>query len=210
MACCHHALNNDTIKLYKNKLLNIMLQIIIHGRGGQGAKTFSTLLAEAAILSGKFAQAFPDYGPERTGAPVRAYLRVDGDEILAKEPIVNPDLVVVLDETLLTNQSVKKTLMGEPDILINTNKERNEIQDILKKEVGYEGKPYVIDANDYVDGGTVRVHFSAPIFGKLFKINEFIPLEDFKNVYVKKFEKKLGEEIIVATLKTIDRGYDSL
>ncbi|MBD3238571.1 MAG: pyruvate synthase [Candidatus Moranbacteria bacterium] len=186
-----------------------MYKVIIHGRGGQGAKTMAMLLAEAIIESGKFAQAFPEYGPERTGAPVRAYVRMSNNQILTKEPVSKPDLVIMLDDSLLENREVIETLRDNPILIVNTNKEEEDIVEVILRRINYDGKLYLIDALEFIEGEK-GVHFSAAIFGKLIKITEMISLEDFKKVYKNKFEEKLGPEIMAKTMNVIDRGYDSL
>ena len=182
----------------------------MHGRGGQGAKTMAMLLAEASIESDKFAIAFPEFGPERTGAPVRSYLRVDSDEILTREPIQKADLVIVLDDTLLKEDSVIKTISHNPDLLVNSSKEEEEIKKMMGDSIDFQKRINIIDAYALVKEAKQRVHFSAPIFGMLFRIKEFIALDEFSKVYKQKFEKKLGKEVIDETIDVMEKAYDKL
>jgi len=99
-----------------------MFQVRIHGRGGQGAVTAAELLSVAAFLEGKHAQAFPSFGPERSGAPVAAFCRVDGVPIRTHEPIVEPDAVVVQDATLLHAVDVFQGLEPQGYVLLNSGK----------------------------------------------------------------------------------------
>ncbi|MBD3300422.1 MAG: hypothetical protein GF347_03660 [Candidatus Moranbacteria bacterium] len=187
-----------------------MLQIIINGRGGQGAKTMAMLLAEAAIGSNKYAIAFPEFGPERTGAPVKAYLRIDSDEILTREPIQKPDLLIVLDDTLLNNPAMGELLKSKPDLLINSSRPAEELQTKINQIAQYEKKPEIVDAQKIVREADKKVHFSAPIFARLFKIRNFLTLEEFTEVYRKKFERKLGKETVGETIAVMEKAYDQI
>lgn len=97
-----------------------MYQVTLHGRGGQGVVTAAELIAAAAIGQGRYALAFPSFGSERTGAPVAAYCRIDDAPIRTREPIADPDAVVVLDATLLTLPSVLGGLRPDTTVLVNT------------------------------------------------------------------------------------------
>lgn len=121
-----------------------MIEIRWHGRGGQGAKTAAMLLAEAAFDTGKFIQGFPEYGPERMGAPVTAYNRISNERILVHSNIYEPDYVVVVDETLMNTLDVTAGLKKEGALLINSPKSPAEIRE---KCGGYEGRIYTIDAD---------------------------------------------------------------
>ncbi|MBI2312941.1 MAG: 2-oxoacid:acceptor oxidoreductase family protein [Betaproteobacteria bacterium] len=99
-----------------------MFQVRIHGRGGQGVVTGAEMLSIAAFLQGKHAQAFPNFGSERTGAPVVAYCRIDDKEIRLREPIMQPDALIIQDPTLLHQVDVFAGLVKDGYILINTNR----------------------------------------------------------------------------------------
>lgn len=120
------------------------LEIRWHGRGGQGVKTAALLLADVTFNTGKYIQGFPEYGPERMGAPVTAYNRISNQKNLVHSNIYEPDYVVVVDETLLKSVDVSNGLNPEGGILINTSRTPNKIKEQLR---GYEGKIYTIDAN---------------------------------------------------------------
>ena len=119
------------------------VEIRWHGRGGQGAKTACLLLADAAFSSGKYVQGFPEYGPERMGAPITAYNRISDERCTVHSNIYNPDYVVVVDETLLESVDVTAGLADEGAIIINTGKTPDEIRPLLN---GYTGKVCTIDA----------------------------------------------------------------
>lgn len=108
-----------------------MIEIRWHGRGGQGAKTASLLLAEAAFNTGKYVQGFPEYGPERMGAPITAYNRISDEKITIHSNIYEPDYVVVVDETLIGSVDVTKGLKKDGAIIVNTSKSPEEVKKLL-------------------------------------------------------------------------------
>ena len=119
-----------------------MIEVRFHGRGGQGAVTSAELIALAAIDEGQFAQAFPSFGPERRGAPVVAFLRVSPTQIRIRSKVYNPDIVVVLDPTLLDIVDVSAGLKPDGTVVINTAKTVEQI----RKEYGFKGRLAVVDA----------------------------------------------------------------
>ncbi len=120
-----------------------LTEIRWHGRGGQGAKTASLLLADVAFSTGMYIQGFPEYGPERMGAPITAYNRLSDEPLRVHSNIYEPDFVAVVDETLLESVDVTAGLKPEGAIIINTKKDPKELLPLLK---GYKGKIYTIDA----------------------------------------------------------------
>src|SRR5699024_10481851 len=123
--------------------MNSMIEIRWHGRGGQGAKTASLLLADTAFNTGKYIQGFPEYGPERMGAPLTAYNRISDTPIRIHSNIYYPDYVVVVDDTLLESVDVTAGLKETGAIVINTTKSEDYLRKVLK---GYKGDIYTIDA----------------------------------------------------------------
>ena len=119
------------------------IEIRWHGRGGQGAKTACLLLADAAFASGKYVQGFPEYGPERMGAPITAYNRISDVPCTVHSNIYTPDYVVVVDESLLHTVDVTAGLNPDGAIIINTQSSAAELRPLLK---GYTGGVYTIDA----------------------------------------------------------------
>ena len=124
-------------------MANDLIEIRWHGRGGQGAKTASLLLADAAFNTGKYIQGFPEYGPERMGAPITAYNRISSTPITIHSNIYYPDYVVVVDDTLLESVNVTAGLKENGGIIINTTKSEDEIKSLLKD---YHGNIYTLDA----------------------------------------------------------------
>ena len=125
--------------------MNNLIEIRWHGRGGQGAKTASLLLADAAFNTGKYIQGFPEYGPERMGAPITAYNRISDKPITIHSNIYEPDYVVVVDDTLLTSVPVTAGLKKEGAIVINTTKKPEDMKTSFKHK--FAKKPEVIDGN---------------------------------------------------------------
>ena len=112
--------------------MNDIVEIRWHGRGGQGAKTASLLLADAAFNTGKYVQGFPEYGPERMGAPITAYNRISTERSTVHSHIYEPDYVVVVDETLLSAVDVTAGLKRAGAIVINSGKSPAELRPLLK------------------------------------------------------------------------------
>ena len=183
--------------------MNDMIEIRWHGRGGQGAKTASLLLADAAFNTGKYIQGFPEYGPERMGAPITAYNRISSSPIRIHSNIYEPDYVVVVDDTLLESVDVTAGLKSEGAIVINTTKDGNELKKLLK---GYAGKIYTIDARK-VSMETLGKYFpNTPMLAAIVKVsgimNEADFIKDMEGSFKHKFAKK--PEVIDGNMKAIE------
>lgn len=120
-----------------------MIEVRFHGRGGQGAVTSAELVALTAIEEGKYAQAFPSFGPERRGAPVTAFLRVDDKQIRLREKVYNPNVVVVLDPTVMNITKVDEGLQDDGIVVLNTGRSHEEI----RKEYGITHRLALVDAS---------------------------------------------------------------
>ena len=146
-----------------------MTEIRWHGRGGQGAKTAALLLADVAFNIGMHVQGFPEYGPERMGAPITAYDRISAKEIRVHSNIYEPDFVAVVDETLLHSVDVTKGLKEDGAILINTQLRKEQILPLLN---GYKGKVYVIDARKVCMQTLGKYFPNTPMLAAMVKISE--------------------------------------
>ncbi len=182
---------------------NNLVEIRWHGRGGQGAKTASLLLADAAFNTGKYIQGFPEYGPERMGAPITAYNRISSDPIRIHSNIYEPDYVVVVDDTLLESVDVTAGLKETGAIVINTTKEADYLKKVLK---GYQGKIYTIDARK-VSMETLGKYFpNTPMLAAIVKVSDIMKeedfLEDMKGSFKHKFAKK--PEVIDGNMKALE------
>lgn len=183
------------------------IEIRWHGRGGQGAKTAALLLADVAFKTGQNVQGFPEYGPERMGAPITAYNRISADKIRVHSNIYHPDYVVVVDETLLRSVDVTAGLKETGAIIINTPKKPEELADLLG---GYQGKVYTIDARK-ISVETLGKNFpNSPMLAATVAVSGVMPRETFiremKTSYQHKFAKK--PEVIEGNMQALERAYD--
>lgn len=168
-----------------------LIEIRWHGRGGQGAKTAALLLADVAFQIGKHVQGFPEYGPERMGAPITAYDRISDREIRVHSNIYEPDFVAVVDETLLHTVDVTKGIKKGGAVLINTERSSEELMPELN---GYEGRVYTVNAREICDR-TLGTYFpNTPMLAAIVKITGIMEperfLEEMKNSLQHKFARK--------------------
>jgi pyruvate ferredoxin oxidoreductase gamma subunit len=180
-----------------------------HGRGGQGAKTASLLLAEAACSTGKYLQAFPEYGPERMGAPVASFNRISDKPIRTHVPVTNPDVVVVLDVSLVEQVDVVSGLDPKSGIiLINTSKNPDEI----KKQLKFDGKTYTVDASNISIETIGRDIPNTPMIGALLKVTQMLPINDVLLDIKQKLEAKFRNrpEIVNGNIKAIEKAYNEV
>ena len=174
-----------------------------HGRGGQGAKTAALLLADVAFKTGKYVQGFPEYGPERMGAPITAYNRISDEQIRVHSNIYDPQYVVVVDESLLESVDVTSGLKKEGAILVNTQRSKEEIIPHLK---GYEGKVYTIDAYK-VSMETMGKYFpNTPLLAAIVKVAGIMDEEVFLREMKASFEHKFASkpEVIDGNMKALE------
>ena len=180
-----------------------MIEIRWHGRGGQGAKTASLLLADAAFNTGKYIQGFPEYGPERMGAPLTAYNRVSDTPIRIHSNIYYPDYVVVVDDTLLESVDVTAGLKETGAIVINTTKSEDYLRRALK---GYKGDIYTIDARKISEEALGKYFPNTPMLAAIIKVSKIMTdeelLEDMKGSFKHKFAKK--PEVIDGNMKALE------
>ena len=180
-----------------------MIEIRWHGRGGQGAKTASLLLADAAFNTGKYIQGFPEYGPERMGAPITAYNRISSSPITIHTNIYEPDYVVVVDDTLLESVNVTNGLKKDGGIVINTTKDIEYLKKVLK---GYEGNIYTIDARKVSLEALGKYFPNTPMLAAIVKVSGVMTeeafLEDMQGSFKHKFAKK--PEVIEGNMKALE------
>ncbi len=183
-----------------------VLEIRIHGRGGQGAKTASQFIAEAGLDQGKYIKAFPEYGPERRGAPIVAYSRISDKPITTYAPVTNPDVVLVIDDTLLSSVDVTAGLLDTGIIIINSSRKPAEIRDKLN----FEGEIYTVDASGIAIKNVGRDLPNIPILGAFVKITNAVSMDSLKNKIKEKFLKKIGKEKTDLTIKTLKEGFENV
>ena len=170
---------------------------------GQGAKTASLLLADAAFNTGKYIQGFPEYGPERMGAPITAYNRISDEPIRIHSNIYEPDYVVVVDDTLLESVNVTAGLKKDGAIIINTTKDAKYLRDALK---GYEGDIYTIDARAVSEKALGKYFPNTPMLAAVVKVSKIMTEEEFLNDMVGSFKHKFAKkpEVIDGNMKALE------
>ena len=186
-----------------------LVEIRWHGRGGQGAKTASLLLADAAFNTGKYIQGFPEYGPERMGAPITAYNRISDEKITIHSNIYEPDYVVVVDDTLIECVDVTKGLKEDGAIVINTTKTPEEVRPLLK---GYKGKVCTIDAKT-ISIETLGKYFpNTPMLAAIVKVSGIMEEEAFLDDMVESFKHKFAKkpEVIDGNMAALKRSLNEV
>ena len=186
-----------------------LTEIRWHGRGGQGAKTAALLLADVAFKTGKNVQGFPEYGPERMGAPITAYNRISSDVIRVHSNIYHPDYVVVVDETLLHSVDVTAGLKEDGAIVVNTTKSPEEI---LPQLNGYKGRVYTVDGRK-ISVETLGKNFpNTPMLASIVAVSKVMDRDTFiremRTSYEHKFAKK--PEVIDGNMRALEMAYDAI
>ena len=183
--------------------MNNLIEIRWHGRGGQGAKTASLLLADAAFNTGKYIQGFPEYGPERMGAPITAYNRISNEPITVHSNIYYPDYVVVVDDTLLDSVDVTAGLKPDGAIVINSTLDNETLKGKLKN---YSGAIYKIDARK-ISLETLGKYFpNTPMLAAIVKVSNIMTEEEFMKDMVGSFKHKFAKkpEVIDGNMKALE------
>ncbi len=185
------------------------LEIRWHGRGGQGAKTASLLLADAAFATGNYVQGFPEYGPERMGAPITAYNRISDNPIRVHSNIYNPDYVVVVDQTLLEAVDVTEGLSEDGAIIVNSEKSPEEIRKHLK---GYKGDVYTIDARTISEDCLGRYFPNTPMLASVVKVSQVMDDETFITEMENSFKHKFASkpEVIEGNMNALRRSLEEV
>ena len=168
-----------------------LVEIRWHGRGGQGAKTASLLLADAAFSSGKYVQGFPEYGPERMGAPITAYNRISSERCTVHSFIYNPDYVVVVDESLLDSVDVTQGLSPEGAVIVNSSRAPEEVREQLG---GWQGKVYTIDARRISEETLGRNYPNTPMLAAVVKVSNVLEPEQFVSDMRASFQHKFASK----------------
>ncbi len=189
--------------------MNDLIEIRWHGRGGQGAKTASLLLADAAFNTGKYIQGFPEYGPERMGAPITAYNRISTKPITIHSNIYEPDYVVVVDDSLLEAVDVTAGLKNTGAIVINSSKDNTYLKENLE---GYEGEIYKIDAKKISLEALGKYFPNTPMLAAIVKVSGVMTdeelLNDMQGSFKHKFAKK--PEVIAGNMKALEMALKSV
>ncbi|MBN2567467.1 2-oxoacid:acceptor oxidoreductase family protein [Candidatus Woesearchaeota archaeon] len=178
-------------------------EIRFHGRGGQGAKTAAMLLAETIQETGKFIQGFSEYGPERQGAPIQAFTRFSDRPITIHSGVKSPDMVVVIDPTLVKAIPVAEGLKQGGILLINTS----EPEQAVRERLGYRGELYLIDATRIALEEIGKAITNTAMLGAIIKAKEFVPPETLKGNLRERFIHKMGEDLTNRNIRAFNRAY---
>lgn len=189
--------------------MNDTIEIRWHGRGGQGAKTAALLLADVAFKTGKYVQGFPEYGPERMGAPITAYNRISSRPITIHSNIYYPDYVAVVDDSLLEAIDVTCGLKPEGAVVVNTQKSREEI---LKHLRGYEGKVVIIDARRISVEALGKYYPNSPMLAAMVAVSGVMKQEIFLREMKASFEHKFAKkpEVIDGNMKALELTFAAI
>lgn len=184
-----------------------MIEIKFIGRGGQGGKSAAAILAEAALDKGKHIQSFPEYGAERQGAPVFAYTRIDDKEIRIHYGIKTPNIVVVIDPTLLDQLPITEGMPKDGLLVVNTPHTPDEV----RKITGFgTGKVFTVDASKISIDLFGRNIPNTPMLGAVEKAAELVSLDALKEKIRHKFLRKIGEEAVKKNIEALDRAFNEV
>lgn len=179
-----------------------------HGRGGQGTVTAAKVLADACLSGGRFVQAFPEYGPERAGAPLRAYNRISSKELRMHCPVLEPDIVSVVDATLIDSINITEGTKDNTIFIVNTTKDPKEIREKLK--AGKNQKVFTVDATKIALDCFGRALPNSPMLGAVCRVTGIVPLDHLLEDVRKSFGKKFSQKIIDGNLEATKRGYEEV
>lgn len=182
-----------------------IVEIRWHGRGGQGAKTAALLLADAAFNTGKYVQGFPEYGPERMGAPITAYNRICSERSTVHSNIYFPDYVAVVDETLLSAVDVTAGLKEEGAIVINSGKAPADLRPLLK---GYKGRVCTIDAGTISEEELGQNFPNTPMLAAVVKVSSVVDADAFVKDMEASFHHKFAAkpQVIEGNIRALKRS----
>jgi pyruvate ferredoxin oxidoreductase gamma subunit len=184
-----------------------LTEIRWHGRGGQGVVTAGKMLAQVALNSGQYFQAFPDYGPERAGAPIRAFTRISPDPIHKHCQIQSPDIVLVLDPTLLEAVNVAEGLKEDGILLVNTDDSPAKVRDL----VGFRsGKVFTVDATKIALETLGREITNTPMLGAFAKATGILSVDEMMAQTRKQFGDKFGTEVVARNVEAVKRAADEV
>jgi pyruvate ferredoxin oxidoreductase gamma subunit len=184
--------------------MSSLLEIVWHGRGGQGAKTAATVVAEAAVREGKYSQGFPEYGPERMGAPMRGFTRISDAPIRRHCAVTEPQVVVVLDPTLLDVIDVGDGWGADRTIVINSS---DDPATLREKHQLKGGRLFTVDATRISLDELKRPIPNVPMIGALLRATGILNLGTVLEELKEKFGKKFADAVVKGNLRAIDRAY---
>ena len=181
-------------------------EICWHGRGGQGVVTANEILAESAIYSGKYVKAFPEFGPERMGAPIRAFSRISDGPVRVHTQVYEPDIVIVIDPTLIGKVDVAKGLKKGGFIRANYEGTPAELQ----KAIGTTAECHSVNASKIALEEIGKPLVNTAMLGALIKIRPIITYSEMEDNITDKFTGKLSDKLIVKNLSALKRAYEEV
>ena len=185
-----------------------LTEIRWHARAGQGAVTAAKVVAETALSADQYMQAMPEYGPERMGAPIKAFTRISDQPIDIHCNIENPNVVIVLDDTLLDVVDITEGIADDGFVILNTCTPADQVKKALG--VADSVKVACVDASGIALDTIKRDIPNTPIVGALIKVTGVVDLEVFKGLLAKNLSKKFGQEMIDANFSAVDRAYEEV
>ncbi len=185
-----------------------MTEIRWHGRGGQGTVTAAKVLADACLSGGRHVQAFPEYGPERAGAPLRAYNRISSKELRMHCPVLAPDVVTVVDATLLDSINIAEGAKEHTIFVVNTTKDPGDIRQKIGASASQ--KIYTVDATRIALDCFGRAMPNSPMLGALCRVTGLISLDHLLEDVRRSFGKKFAQKVIDGNLEATKRGYEEV
>jgi len=183
-----------------------LFEIRIHSRGGQGAKTIGQILAEAGIEDGKFVEAFSEYGPERSGAPMQVFVRISTEPIRIHSNIKNPDIVILADPSLLGMVDITSGLKKNGVLLVNSHKNAADVRSLLC----CTQRVYSIDATKIAVEVLGKDFSGIVLMGALNKINPIVSKEALEEELEEIFARKKGKEVAEKNILAFRKGYESI
>lgn len=184
------------------------LELRWHGRGGQGTVTAAKVLADTCLSGGRHVQAFPEYGPERAGAPLRAYNRISSKELRMHCPVLSPNLIAVVDATLIDSINIAEGAKEDSVFVINTTRDPGEIR--KKLSVSSKQKVFTVDATKIALECFGRALPNSPMLGAVCKVTGIVSLDHLLEDVRKSFGKKFSQKIIDGNLEATKRGYEEV
>lgn len=182
------------------------VEIRWHGRGGQGVVTANEILAAAALSEGKYIKAFPEFGPERMGAPIRAFARISDTVINVHSQVYYPDYVVVLDNTLITNPTIKEGLKPNGKIIINSPDGKEKLRTLLGS--GYD--VHAVNATKISTEEIGRPMANTAMVGALVRVSKIVDIKSVTSELATKFAGKFSQSVIEKNIKAVERAFEEV
>jgi pyruvate ferredoxin oxidoreductase gamma subunit len=184
------------------------VEIRWHGRGGQGTVTAAKVLADACLSGGRYVQAFPEYGPERAGAPLRAYNRISDRELRLHCPVLHPKIISIVDATLIDAINVTEGATDDAVFIVNTHGDPKSVREKLKATD--RQKVYTVDATKIAIDCIGRPLPNSPMLGAISRVTGLVEMEGLLEDVRQSFGKKFSQKIIDGNIEAVKRGYEEV